>query len=115
MEEKEKEEKEEKDEEQREALLNRPSRPLAICKTKFVSKKLQVNQYISNFCHLNSSLYIRPNLLTGKSLTFLGTDRRTDGQTDRRTDGQTDRRTDRHDVTLEATPSKYFDGGLTKN
>ena len=23
-----------------------------------------------------------------------------------------DRRTDRHDVTLEATPSKYFDGGL---
>ena len=25
----------------------------------------------------------------------------------------TDRRTDRHDVTLEATPSKYFDGGLT--
>ena len=30
------------------------------------------------------------------------------GQTDRRTDGQTDRRTDRHDVTLEATPSKFF-------
>ena len=26
--------------------------------------------------------------------------------------GQTDRQTDRHDVTLEATPSKYFDGGL---
>ena len=36
------------------------------------------------------------------------------GQTDRRSDGQTDRQTDRHDVTLEATPSKYFDGGLTK-
>ena len=28
------------------------------------------------------------------------------------TDVQTDRRTDGHDVTLEATPSKYFDGGL---
>ena len=57
------------------------------------------------FAHLPSSLRIRPNVFTKKSLTFWGTDRRTDGQTDRRTDGQTDRRTDRHDVTLEATPS----------
>ena len=47
------------------------------------------------------SLYISFILSTKKVYTFWG-----------RTDRQTDRRTDRHDVTLEATPSKFFDGGL---
>ena len=44
------------------------------------------------------SQYIRPNLFTGKVYTFRN--------------AQTDRQTDRHDVTLETTPSKYFDVGL---
>ena len=92
MEEKEKEEKEEKDEEQREALLNRPSRPLALCKTTFVSKKLQVFQNISNFRPLELVAIYKTKFVNRKISHVFG-------------DGQTNRRTDRHDVTLEATPS----------
>ena len=77
-------------------------RPLAICKTKFVNYFLQVNHSISHFRPLELVAIYKTKFVNRKISHVLGG----------RTDGQKDRRTDRHDVTLEATPSKYLDGGL---
>ena len=77
----------------REALLHRPSRPLAICKTKFVCNYLQVNHNISHFRPFELVAIYKTKFVNRKISHVFGdgqTDRRTDGRTDRRTDGRTD-------------------------